>query len=345
EAALEKKDYPRAEKLFKQVLAANDKNPRAWFYLGSVYAATDRKTEAIAALEKSVALKPQVFESNLNLGLLLASVGKNEQADSHLSTATQLKPSNQRTADQDLAYAWMSLGRLRAETSPDRALVAFAAAARLTPKSPDPHLESALLLAKQREYGEAEREYRQALALSPASGEALAGLVRVFIEQKRLPEAEAMLHQYIAANQGDAAAHKLLGEIHVAQQRFDDAMTAFSEALKITPSDRDTKRELANAAALGKKYDVAERLYGELAQAQPNDADIRFARGTLFMNQRKFPQAEAELIQAVKLDPKLAEGYGNLAFVASENQHYELALKALETRAQFVPDNAGTYFL
>jgi len=33
------------------------------------------------------------------------------------------------------------------------------------------------------------------------------------------------------------------------------------------------------------------------------------------------------------------------AIAASENHHYELALKALDVRAKSVPENPGTYFL
>ena len=344
ETALDKKNYARAEKLLKQVLAENSKNPRAWFYLGSVYAATDRKAEAIGALEKSVALKPKVFESNLNLGLLLASAGKNEQAANHLRTATQLKPSNRKTADQEVAYAWISLGRLQ-EADPAAALEAFAQASRLTPKSPEPHLEAAQLLEKQKKYGEAEREYQQALGLRPKSTEALAGLVNVYVEQKRFPDAEATLREYIAADPSNLAAQKQLGRIYAALGRHDEAIAVFTKVLTISPADGEAKRELADMAANARKYDVAEKIYRELVQATPRDAGTHLGLGTALMKQRKFPEAEAELLQAVKLDPKLGEGYGNLAIVAAENKHYELALKALDARGQFLPEDATTYYL
>ena len=63
------------------------------------------------------------------------------------------------------------------------------------------------------------------------------------------------------------------------------------------------------------------------------------------MNEHKFPESESELLACLKLNPKLAEAYGNLATVAAENQHYPLALKALDVRSQLLPENAGTYFL
>jgi len=345
ETALDKKNYARAEKLLKQVLADNSKNSRAWFYLGSVYAAVDRKAEAIAALEKSVALKPKVFESNLNLGLLLASTAKNEQAAGHLRTATQLKPSNRKTADQELAYAWMSLGRVLQEADPAASLDAFSQASRLVPKSHEPHLEAAQLMEKQKNYGDAEREYRQALTLRPKATEALAGLANIYIEQKRFADAEAILREYIAADPSNVAAQKQLGRVYGALGRSDDAIAIFTKLLTVSPADVEAKRELAELATDGKKYDVAENIYRELVQATPNDPATHLGLGTVLMRQRKFLEAEAELLQAVKLDPKLAEGYGNLAIVAAENKHYELALKALDERGQLISEDATSYFL
>jgi Flp pilus assembly protein TadD len=345
ETALDKKDYARAEKLLKQVVAANSQNYRAWFDLGSLYAATERKAEAVSALQKSVAAKPDAFESNLNLGLLLASSGQMDQAAAQLRKATALKPTNKKTADQQLAQVWMALGRVLEPSTPAEAVAAFRSASRYTPKAAEPHVEAAQLLEKQNEISEAESEYRKALALQPTSPEALAGLVNMYIAQKRFGDAEPLLREKLNAEPANRGLRVQLARLHVANQQYDDAIAEFSQILTTTPKDREAMRGLAGAAAAAKKYDVAEKAYRELAQAEPEQADTRFSLGTLLMNQRKFPEAEAELIQAIKLDPKLADGYGHLAIVASENQHYELALRALETRAQLVPDNAGTYFL
>ena len=60
------------------------------------------------AYRKSVAAKPDVFESNLNLGILLARQGDTEEAAKYLKAATQLKPTA--NTDEGLARAWLSLG-------------------------------------------------------------------------------------------------------------------------------------------------------------------------------------------------------------------------------------------
>jgi tetratricopeptide (TPR) repeat protein len=63
------------------------------------------------------------------------------------------------------------------------------------------------------------------------------------------------------------------------------------------------------------------------------------------MIQRQFPEAQKELLTAVKLKPDLGNAYGDLAIVASANQNHVLTLQALEARSKLLPENPGTYFL
>src|SRR4051794_31470934 len=123
EAALEKQDYARAEKLLLPVVDLDPNDYRAWFDLAYVYNATNRRSDAISAYRKSVAIKPDVFAANLNLGLLLAAAGNNDEAAKFLSAATQLKPDTKPA--ESLTNAFMALGRVLAATKPADALAAF----------------------------------------------------------------------------------------------------------------------------------------------------------------------------------------------------------------------------
>jgi Flp pilus assembly protein TadD len=73
--------------------------------------------------------------------------------------------------------------------------------------------------------------------------------------------------------------------------------------------------------------------------------DARFQLAVALNSSGEFAGAEQEFINVIKLAPKMPEAYGNLAVAASKNNHHELAIRALDTRAKFVPETAGTYFL
>src|SRR5438874_10722319 len=170
ESAIEKKDYATAEPLLKKVVERDGNNYAAWFDLGFLYNALGKSEDSISAYRKSVAAKPDVFESNLNLGLMLAKTGQPD-AEQFLRTATKLKPSAH--IEEGQARAWLSLAKVLDKAKPDEAIEAYHQASTLQPKDPEPHLAAGELLEKQERVTDAEQEYKQVLALDPSSADAL----------------------------------------------------------------------------------------------------------------------------------------------------------------------------
>jgi predicted Zn-dependent protease len=107
----------------------------------------------------------------------------------------------------------------------------------------------------------------------------------------------------------------------------------------------------AVAAQLGQKYveanefAKAEPLVKQVVTSNPNDASANYRYGWLLMRLQRPHAAEQYLIRTLQLDPKLTDAYGDLAIAAADNQDYVLSLKVLDTRAKYLPENAGTYFL
>lgn len=342
EAALDKKDYSTAEPLLQQVTGKNPSNYRAWFDLGYLYTASGQKAQAIEAYRKAVAAKPDVFESNLNLGLLLAQTG-GPDAEQFLRAATQLKPTA--NPQDGLARAWLSLGHVLEKNKPTEAVQAFSQAARLQPKDPEPHLSAGAILERQRDLPGAEGEYQAALALAPNSADALVGLANTYMESKRLPQAEAALRRYLALEPKNGAAHIQLGRVLEAEGKHGEAAAELQQGLQRAPGDAGAQRDLAFCYASAGKYDQAEAIYRALLAKAPNDAELHYGLGAALMAQHKDPEAQSELLTAIKFKPDAGIIYGDLAVVAAENKNYPLALKALDVRAKFLPENAGTYFL
>lgn len=342
ESALDHHDYPTAEQKLNEAVAQNPKDFRAWYDLGFVLNATDRKPEAVAAYRKSVAVNPQVFESNLNLGLLLAASG-GADAETFLRAATQLKPTAK--PEEGLARAWLSLGHVLEKSKPAEAVSAFQKAAELQPREVEPHLSAAAVLERQGDAAAAEKEFQRAVELDPKSSEALASLANLYARQHRLAEGEAALRRYLALDRQNAAAHVQLGRVLAAQGRADDASTEYEAALKIDPNDRDANREVATALLEATKYDEAAARFQVLVQADPRDPQLRYGWGTALLKARRFPEAQAQLLETVKLKPDLGDAYSDLALAASENKQYPLAIQALDARAKYLPETPGTYFL
>lgn len=347
EDAIQKNDFATAEALLRKALAPDPKNDeswryQAWFDLGFVLNHLGQTDESIAAYRKSVAAKPDVFESNLNLGLMLARA-HDPEAERYLRAATALKPTTH--VEEGQARAWLSLAHLIENREPEKAVEAYGKAAALTPADPEPHISAALLHERQKEFSDAETEYKKVLALDAKSTEAAIGLTNIYMKSGRLADAEPLLRQLAAERPDDAGLHVQLGRVLAAQDKKEDAIAEFQAALKLSPKDADAQRDLADLLLQSGKSADTEKLYRDLVTAHPEDAQAHGQLGQLLLKERNFPEAEQEFITAVKLKPDMGEAYGSLAVAAVENKNYQLAIRALDVRDKLLPKIPIGYFL
>ncbi len=384
EEAIVKKDFATAETLLKKALDSElQKDPeskapwlyQAWFDLGFALNGLNRPDDSIAAYRKAVAVKPDVFESNLNLGLMLAR-NNNPEAEQFLRAATTLKPTAH--VEEGRARAWLSLAHVLEAHDPVQALQAYNKAAELTPTDPEPHLAAALVDEHQNDFAAAEAEYKKVLAgvshdinphasdphdanphfsdshspnspqsTDPQSSEAATGLINIYMKSGRVAEAEPVLRRMVAERPGDAAMHLQLARVLATEiDKKGDAIAEFQAALKLAPNDSEAQRELADLYASAGKNDLAEAAYRPLAASNPNDAELHRALGRALLLQKKFAEAQQELLAAVRLKRDAPDAYVDLAEAANENKNYDLMIRALNGRAVLQPEMPGIcYFL
>ena len=342
ETAIEKRDYAAAEPLLRKLVDRDATSYVVWFDLGFVENALGKVDDSIAAYRKSVAAKPDVFESNLNLGLQLAKAGQPD-AEEYLRAATHLKPTSHAAEGQ--YRAWLSLAETIAKSKPEEALAAYQHAETLQPKQAEPHLSAGQLFEQENKFAEAEQEYKQALALDSQSVDAVIGLANIYMRGRRFPEAEDYLRRLLVAHTDSAQIHIQLGRVLAAEGKTEAAITELQAGLKLANGDETAQRELADLYAAAGKNDLAEVAYRGLLAAHANDAELHRRLGEALLPQKKFAEAQQEFMLAVKLKPDLAEAYGGLAFAAGENKDYPLVIRALDARAKLLPEVSITYFM
>ncbi|HUH63498.1 MAG TPA: tetratricopeptide repeat protein, partial [Terracidiphilus sp.] len=353
EAAMQRNDFTGAEALLQKATAAKPDDYRAWFDLGYVYNAMHKPAEAIEAYRRSVAAKSDVFESNFDLGLLLAKQGDSANAAKYLSAATHLKPAN--NSQDSLARAWQALGEVQEASNPHAALADFAEAAKLVPTDAGPHLASAALLRRQGDLEAALREYQAAAHADPHSADAQTGLAEILIAQKKYAEAEFALRDQVTRDVLNNAARAQLGRVLALEGKNDEAAVELKKATQ-GGVDPEAALELGTLYVKADNDADAEPLLRQAVagfdaklKAQENDpnagsraAEAHAALGALLLHEKKYPEAQKELLTAVRLKPDLADAYSNLAVAASSNQQYELTLRALDERAKYLPESPAT---
>jgi predicted Zn-dependent protease len=342
EAAIGRRDYAAAEPLLQQLAGHEPASYVVWFDLGFVENALGKMDESIAAYRKSVAARPDVFESNLNLGLQLAKTGQPD-AEEFLRAATHLKPTDHAAEGQ--YRAWVGLAHVIEKLRPEEALADYRLAETLQPKEAEPHLTAGQILEQENKFAEAEQEYKQGLALEPGSVDAVIGLANVSMKEGRFSDAEEYLRKLLVGHADSAAVHVQLGRVLAADGKTDAAVAELQMGVKLAPGDDSAQRDLAALYSSGGKNDLAEGSYRLLVAAHPNEAELHRRLGQAQLRQKKYADAQQEFLNTVKLKPNFGDAYGDLAFAASENKNYPLVIRALDARAKLLAEVPITYFL
>lgn len=91
-ALIERRNFPDAIKVFKQLIKLQPDNDSAWFNLGNAYAQSDRTEQAAEAYAKSIELKPDFPMVHMSQGHILKTLGRQEEALKHYRRAIELNP-------------------------------------------------------------------------------------------------------------------------------------------------------------------------------------------------------------------------------------------------------------
>ena len=340
ESLLQKQQYPQAEVKLQTIVTQQAENPQAWFDLGFAQSHQGKTTEAVAAYKKATQLDPKWFEAQQNLGLALAKSGDLNAAASALKTAVTLKPIV--GGQQALAAAWLSLARVTEENAPQESLAAYQKAVELDPANTEAQLGAARLTERAGNTAAAEQQYLKLAAAG--DNDSIERLISLYLKQKRFADAESWLHKYISANPKNSAAQLQLGKLQAAEGKSQEAIATLEPLYKASP-DPKVARDLASLYLETKQYPAATDLLRPLIAESPADAQLYLDYGTALMHQLKYPEAQAALLKAIRLNSNLVQAYSDLAYAAEQNKNYQLTIRALDARAKIQPETPGTLFL
>lgn len=129
EEAVERQDWDTAGTLGAELTQREPENARGWLMLGIALLGQGKHADAVAALERSVALKDSA-QARYNIGIALAQMGKVQDALTHFERAVELKP--------DYGLGWKSVAKARAAVGRfPEASKALREAKRLRPDDPE----------------------------------------------------------------------------------------------------------------------------------------------------------------------------------------------------------------
>jgi len=343
EELLQKQQYSEAKQKLQFLTSTQAQNPQVWFDLGYAQSHLGETAGAISAYRKAVELEPNWFEANLNLGLDLAKSGDPAAAVPVLKHATGLKSAAKSAGQETTARAQLALAQALEQSKADPKLTAAAYenAAEMN-NDPDLTVKGGEILQAAGDLAGAEQRYVKAAQAGHAGG--VAHLIDLLVRQKRYSDAETWLQKYLVQKPLDANARVQMARLLAAEGKKTEAI-AMLQPLTGPGSSPAANRELANLYLDNKQYAEAEPLLRLALENNLSDPHLHLDLGVALLHQLKYADAEAEFTKALRLKPDSADALGYLAEAARQNQHDELAIRALDARARLAPETPFTYFL
>ncbi|MCW3480510.1 cellulose synthase subunit BcsC-related outer membrane protein [Neisseriaceae bacterium JH1-16] len=269
----------------------------------------------LADADKQLQLARQRFGNEAdvlgNLGRLREKQGKYDEAVDFYRQA-QAKDTDKagwqrRINDARFTQQLAEAERAEGAGQLDVAATALAEAERLKPKSADLRVAQGQLRAKQGKPAEARGAYEAALAIEPDNGQALSGLVDLYVAGSDLDGASRYL------NALSPARRKALGRAYpaavariereradqlLAAGRSDEAIAALQRAVAATPQDPWNRFALANAYAAAGQPARGEQVLRQLADAPAPDSDALYAYA-LFRSRSEDDLAALQALQRI----------------------------------------------
>ncbi len=351
-----------AERIYRQILAAQPNNADAMHLLGAVALEAGRFDLAVQLMQRAIAVNPNVAVFHGNLGEAQRRARKFEPALESYRRAVALDPKFT-PAYSNMGIVLRDLGRL------DEAVAACRKALEIDPDFVDAYNNLGNALSDQKQFDEALAAYRRAIALRPQNAEAY-GNMAVTLSLLGQPDAAlASLKDALAINPNDAAARGNLGSILCDQGQFDagiselrrsialspnnaephsslgnalrekgqfaESLTECDRALAIKPDYPEAHNNRANALTLLNRLDEAIDEYRKAVRLRPNYADAFSNLGNALREKGSLDEAIAACKQAIALKADYAEAHGNLSLVHLSRGEFEIGWKEYEWRWKF----------
>jgi tetratricopeptide (TPR) repeat protein len=206
--------------------------------------------------------------------------------------------------------------------------------------SGDVVLRQAIAFHQAGRLAEAERLYRQVLAVRPDFGEVHVNLGAVLMFQGRLTEGEAASRRGIELKPDYAQGHYRLGDILAFQGRFDEAVTCYRKALVLKRDYAEAHNNLGNALLQQDKLEEAEAAYRGAIAARHGFAEAYNNLGNLLIQQSRPDEAIVSYRRAVEAKPHFSEAHNNLGHILLQQEKPDEALLSFRRALAAKPEYA-----
>lgn len=191
----------------------------------------------------------------------------------------------------------------------------------------------------ERNYEDAVRRYRRAIALDPEFDSPWHNLGLVHVHEKDYDSAIECFEKAIELNEDRSWSYTQLGLAYFERKNYRKAHTLFLKALEKNPEEYGAHLGLAELYRKEKRYpeQLAECL--KALEVEPNDGNVRNYLGIAYECGKRPEEAAKQYVEALRLDPLNRWAANNLGYLyeklwgtTEDERHRELAIAAWKLR-------------
>lgn len=268
--ARDARNYPAAEKAYREASQLKPKDHRAYYGLGNIYTDQQRWEEAEKAYRQAVQYNQLSADAQVALSYVLvqprsggALAKRLVDAEMAARRAIQLQPNNAIAYDR-LGVALEGRGLINSETE-----AAYRKAVETDSQFAVAHVHLGRLLRKMGRASEAEPYYRRATELAN-DAPTLVFVAEAFDSEQRYGDAEPLLRRALGMDAKNVTALYYLGKLLIATRRYNEAEPVLQSVIEISPRTVAPYSLLGSAYLRMDRYEDSERVYtraGEFASA------------------------------------------------------------------------------
>lgn len=338
-------DLNGARTLYETVLADEPANADVMFRLGVLGLQCAAYDDALAWLDRAIALAPQESRYHFARGQVLSTMGRFDDA---IDTYRALLAFDATSADLwfALANALQSSGDLRAAASayesaalldpaqvdalnnlgnchrqlgaPERAQDAYRRALSVQRDHANALTNLGTLLQASGQIDAAVELLNEALRVAPDSPSCLLNLGVALCERHQFDKAAALLMRTLELEpRFPKAAYNLGNALHALGQRR-DAQTQYRNAIALDPHHADAYNNLGNVSKELGEYKAAAEAFDAAIRARPGFVAAYNNAGNLMRTLRRTADAEALFTAALGFDPDHSASHNNLGNVLKD---------------------------
>jgi serine/threonine protein kinase/Tfp pilus assembly protein PilF len=299
---------------YRAALALRPKASAVHNNLGRLLYSLKRLDEAIDAFYNAIEHDPTSAKAHNNLGIVLRDKHQPNDAIACFRKAIEHDPK--------FAFAHNMLAEtLQAKGQLAEAIAGFRESVKHDPSVATTHNNLGLALYATHQLRESIAEFRESIKLAPRVASTHYNLGIALAAVKRSDAAIAAFREAIAIDPTDAKAHYNLGAFLFSSRQLDDAITSFRNAINRDGKYADAYYALGVALKAINQVDDAIAAYRNAIKFGLRSVEAHTDLGVALATKCLWDEAIVEYREAIKIDPRAAKSYNNLGnALAAKNQ-------------------------